>query len=52
MYIFVLQWPPALKAALGAGVAVPFGIKWPELGVKLSAPVLDYDWLLTMQGGL
>ena len=25
MYIFVLQWPPALKAALGAGVAVPFG---------------------------
>ena len=25
MYIFVLQWPPAIKAALGAGVAVPFG---------------------------
>ena len=25
MYIFVLQWPPALKAALGAGVSVPFG---------------------------
>lgn len=25
MYIFVLQWPPALKSALGAGVAVPFG---------------------------
>ena len=25
MYIFVLQWPPALKAALGPGVAVPFG---------------------------
>jgi len=25
MYIFVLQWPPALKAALGATVAVPFG---------------------------
>ena len=25
MYIFVLQWPPALKSALGAGVSVPFG---------------------------
>ena len=25
MYIFVLQWPPAVKAALGAGVSVPFG---------------------------
>jgi len=25
MYIFVLQWPPALKAALGAGVTPPFG---------------------------
>ena len=25
MYIFVLQWPPALKTALKAGVSVPFG---------------------------
>ena len=30
MYIFVLQWPPALKAAIqashfGAGAAIPFG---------------------------
>lgn len=25
MYIFVLQWPPAIKAALGSGVSVPFG---------------------------
>jgi len=31
------------------GVAVPFGMKWPSLGVRLEAPVLDYDWELTRQ---
>jgi len=31
------------------GVPVPFGLKWPTLGVRLEAPVLDYDWELTRQ---
>ena len=31
------------------GVAVPYGMKWPSLGVRLEAPVLDYDWELTKQ---
>ena len=31
------------------GVAVPFGTRWPSLGVRLDAPVLDYDWELSLQ---
>jgi hypothetical protein len=31
------------------GVAVPFATRWPSLGVRLDAPVLDYDWELRRQ---
>ena len=38
MYIFVLQWPPALKAALGAGVTPPFGKIFSCFMVRATAP--------------
>ena len=42
MYIFVLQWPPALKAALGAGVAVPFGKIFSCFMVRAAPASLPY----------
>ena len=31
------------------GVAVPYGVRMPALGVRYEAPVLDYDWELSQQ---
>ena len=38
----VRVWP-------ASGASVPFGVTVPALGVKFSAPVLDYDWALSRQ---
>lgn len=46
MYIFVLQWPPALKAALGAGVSVPFGKIFSCFMVCCMLGSTTFSWLM------